>query len=134
MEPGAEHERLRVIAVSDEESNAISSGDAEGYFAILAADAVFMPPNIRPKAGAVLRQWLIEFLHEVRIEVLSSEHGQTVAADDFAWHEYSCSWKVTPRAGGQAQTTHFKGLHILNRLPDGSWKLSRNIWNLNPAG
>jgi ketosteroid isomerase-like protein len=26
----------------------------------------------------------------------------------------------------------FKGLHILERAPDGPWKISRNIWNTNP--
>lgn len=128
----SEAERLKVIAVADQEANAISNGDTDLYFAILTEDTVFMPPNSMPKSGDELRQWLRDFLAEVRVEYLESEHGQTVVAGDLAYHEYTCSWKVTPKSGGDPKTAHFKGLHIVRRLPDGSWKLSRNIWNLNP--
>ena len=93
-----------------------------------------MPPDLKPKTGGDLRQWLRDFLDAGKIEILASEHGQTVVAGEFAWHEYSCSWKITPRDGGEPQTAHFKGLHILKTSPDGSWKLSRNIWNINPVG
>jgi ketosteroid isomerase-like protein len=133
LEGSSEHNRMLVIAVADEEANAISLGDAERYFAILSEDAVFMPPNSTPKAGDELRQWLRGFLNEVSVEYLNSAHGQTVVANDLAYHEYTCSWKVTPRSGGETTTAHFKGLHIVRRQSDGSWKLSRNIWNLSPV-
>ena len=41
-----------------------------------------------------------------------------------------------PKSGEELRewpkTAHFKGLHIVRRLPDGSRKLSRHIWNRNP--
>ncbi len=129
----SENNLPQVIAAADEEAAAIRTGDAERYFAILTEDAVFMPPNLMPKTGDDLRQWLREFLNTVTVEYLSSRDGQTEIAGDLAYHEYSCSWRVTPKAGGPPSVAHFKGLHILRRLPGGSWKLSRNIWNVNPA-
>ena len=129
----SENERQQVLAVADQEADAISRGDANLYFEILAQDAVFMPPNAMPKSDDDLRQWLRDFLADVKVEYLQSGHGQTLIAGDLAYHEYTCSWKVTPRSGGEPKTAHFKGVHLMRRFPDGSWKLSRNIWNLNPV-
>lgn len=130
---GSERDRLQVIAAAEEEMSAIATGDAERYFAVLTEDAVFMPPNSLSKTGEELRQWLREFLSQVAVECLQSLHGQTVVAGDLAYHGYACSWKTTPRAGGQPTIAHFKGMHIARRLADGSWRLARNIWNLSPA-
>jgi ketosteroid isomerase-like protein len=131
--PDPDLDRRQVMAASDEEANAIVAGDAERLFKILADDAVMFPPNLPAKTGDDLRQWLREFLARVTIETLESAHGETVVAGDIAYHEYTCTWRVTPKAGGQPTVAHFKGLHIARRLPDGSWKLAKNIWNSSPT-
>ena len=128
-----ERDRLLVMAAAEEESNAITSGDAERYMAILSEDAVFMPPNSLSKSGEELRQWLREFLGQTAVECLQMVHGETVIAGDLAYHEYGRSWRTRPRAGGPAAIAHFKGLHIVRRQEDGSWKLARNIWNVSPT-
>jgi len=125
-------ELARIHAVAEQENDAIISGDLERYWAILADDCVMMPPNVPPKTGPELRRWLREFLETVAVASLGFEHGGGAIAGGWAWHEYACDWRVTPRAGGPATTPRFKGLHILRRAPDGSWKIVRNIWNLNP--
>jgi ketosteroid isomerase-like protein len=128
-----ETEQRQVMAAADEETMAIGSGDVERYFAILTEDAVFLPPNLMPLTGKELRQWLRDFLNQVAIEFLQSGHGETVVARDWAWHEYTCSWRATPKSGAPPAVLHFKGAHLIRRAPDGTWKLARNIWNLNPA-
>jgi len=132
VDMGSDFDRQRIIAVADEEVNAIRTGDIDRYLTILTDDAMFMPPNLLPKTGDELRLWLRAFLERVTVEYLHFEHGETVVAGNFAFHEYACSWKTTPREGGQPTIAHFKGLHIVKRLPDGSWKLAKGIWNSNP--
>jgi ketosteroid isomerase-like protein len=37
---------------------------------------------------------------------------------------------VTPKAAGAKPTTEtIKGLHVLRRQTDGSWKIIQDIWN-----
>ena len=125
--------REQVLAVLDQEVAAIGNDDIKAYHAILADDAVFMPPNLPPKAGDELRLWLDDFLQSVTVQWLKFTHVETVVVGGCAYHVFACSWRVTPRAGGEPKVLHFKGLHILRRQLDGAWKLAREIWNTSPA-
>jgi ketosteroid isomerase-like protein len=125
-------DRKWVIEVADEEAGAMAAGDMHRYGAILADDAVFMPPNSAAKIGVELRQWLGDFLEQFSTEWLALAHGETVVVGDFAFHDYTYSMRFTPRAGGEPGVGHGKGLHVLRRQPDGSWKIVRNVWNAAP--
>ena len=125
-------DKKRIEHLSRAENDAIAAGDAERYFALLADDCVMMPPNTAPLSGAALRDWLAQFIASVRVESLRYEDGQTQIAGDWAWHEYACDWRITPRAGGAATTPRFKGMHILRREAGNEWRILRNIWNLDP--
>jgi ketosteroid isomerase-like protein len=121
-----------IHAVIDRETAAIAAGDGSAYFAVLTDDAVFMPPNAPARTGADLRHWLGEFLRSVSVQWLSFVHDETVVAGDLACHAFTCSWRVTPKAGGDSRVLQFKGLHVLRRGADGAWKIHREIWNTNP--
>ena len=123
-----------VFTITEEETAAIQTGDIHRYLAILSADAAFLPPNTRAKTGEELRCWLADFLNGVEIRDVRYAHGETLIRDDLATHEYTCSWAAAPRSGGTPASMAFKGLHLLRRGPDGAWKISRNIWNAEPAG
>jgi ketosteroid isomerase-like protein len=122
----------QVVAVADEEAAAARDGDAAAYFAVLAEDAVFLPPNQDAKQGAELRDWLSNFLGTYKVEWLEYVHDESVIMGDLAYHRYSYRWKVTPKAGGEPTLASGKGLHVLQREPDGGWKISRNLWNTSP--
>ena len=126
-------DQQRVIALSDKEVTAMSAGDINQFLAILADDAVLMPPNLPAKSGNELRNWMRDFLERFTIEWLGFVHGETEVAGDLAYHAYAYSWRLTPRAGGEPIVAHGKGVHILRRDPDGRWKLTREIWNASPA-
>jgi ketosteroid isomerase-like protein len=91
-----------------------------------------MAPNVAAKTGTELRQWLNDFLRSVSVQWLKFVHVETVAVGDFAFHVFACSWRVTPKAGGESKVLHFKGLHVLRRGADGVWRIHREIWNMNP--
>ena len=123
----------QVLAVTEEESAAIVAGDFGRYRAVLTDDAVFLPQSATAKTGAELHRWMREFLEQVAVESLAFAHGETIVRGDLACHEYTCAWKSTPRSGGASRIQTFKGLHVLRKQADGAWKISRNIWNTDPA-
>ena len=114
------------------EARAIAAGDFERYLSLLSPEAVFMPPNVAPKSGDELRTWLRDFLNQFSIRLHHFAHGETIICGDVASHVYGCSWTAAPKSGGPGTLMHFKGMHILRRQRDGSWKITRNIWNTHP--
>ena len=127
-----EREIQRVWAVTEEEKAAIEADDISRYLALLAGDAVFMPPGSASKSGDELRAWLAEFLSRVAIHYSEFIHGETLVRDDLAYHAYTCSWTAAPKSGGPPATMWFKGVHILRRQTSGEWKIWRSIWNADP--
>jgi len=128
-----EADKQKVMEVAVREAAAMQSGDMNQYSAILCTDAVFMPPNLTAIEGDELRRWLREFIDHSAVEWPRFEHGATVVAGELAFHEYLYTMRVTPKAGGHAATGYGKGMQILRREADGSWKILRNIWNARPA-
>jgi len=126
-------DRRAVFAVSEEEKAAVEAGDIDRYLALLSGDAVFMPQNDTAKSGAELHQWLRDFLARVTIRYDEFAHGETVIRNGLACHAYTCRWTATPRTGGRPVSASFKGMHVLRKQTDGAWKISRSIWNTDPA-
>ena len=122
----------KIITVADQEAAAMQSGDMSAYLTILFEDAVYMPPNTAPKRDEELRRWLREFLDNNLVEWPRFDHGETIIAGDLAFHEYTYTMRATPKAGGQPATGYGKGMQVLRRENDGSWKILRNIWNARP--
>jgi ketosteroid isomerase-like protein len=123
----------RIVEITEEEVRAIEAGDINAYLSLLSADAVFMPQNATVKAGDELRAWLRDFLERFTIQYRHFAHGETIIRDDLACHTYTCSWIATPKSGGEAKLMFFKGMHVLARQVDGSWRIARSIWNTDPA-
>lgn len=123
----------RVLAVAKQEPEVMSVGDIDAWLSILADDAVYMPPNSESREGENLRGWLGDFLRSSSIEWLEYVDGHTGVSGDLAFHDYFYEWRVTPKKGGDTIAGRGKGIQILWRQPDGSWKIVRNIWNSNPS-
>jgi uncharacterized protein (TIGR02246 family) len=122
-----------IFALVDAEAAAIAAGDISRYLSLLTEDSVFMPPNSPERTGRDLHEWLGEFLRNVAIEYRSLQHGETLVAGDLACHIFACSWTASPKSDPKPTLMRFKGLHLLRRQPDGSWRIAREIWNLSPA-
>ena len=135
MDRDLEHEPgyWDVLRVAAQEAAAIESGDADKYIALLAPDAVFLPQNEMIKAGQELHAWIRSFLGDTLVHYLDFRHLETEVRDDVAYHAYVCRWSVSPHAGGPAAERSVKGLQILRRQADGTWKISVSIANDDPA-
>jgi ketosteroid isomerase-like protein len=131
MSSGGEESAL--LTVIDREVAAAAKSDFQEYSAVLAEDAVFMPPNGPPRSGTELRSWLRQFLEGFAVEWVSFQHGDVAVDGLHGYHSYEYEWRVTTRAGGEASVSCGKGLHVLRREADGSWKIVREIWNASPV-
>ncbi len=132
IEPESDFESQRIVALLDQEVRAVGTGDIYLYLALLTDDAVFLPPNSPEKVGAGLREWLRDFLRRFKAEWLNYAHGKTIVSGDLACHRFDYTWRITPVAGGEPVIGTGKGLHVLRRQADASWKLAYEIWNSVP--
>lgn len=126
-------DREQVFLVTEQESRFIEAGDFAAYVSLLTEDAEFMPPGMIAQSGQELRDWMAEFLRTTRVRYLDFQHGETEIREDLAMHVFTCTWTAAPRAGGEPKVTAFKGLQVLRRTAEGTWKLAREIWNTNPT-
>ena len=121
----------QILSVIVQEKEAVETSDAEKYFSVLSEDTVFMPPNSLPKEGRMLREWLKDFVETFVVVWKKFESVEIEVVDNFAFHIYNYVWSVSPRNGGEAIKGRGKGMHILRKQKDGSWKIAREIWNNN---
>ncbi len=128
-----QQEKQRVESTIDAEVAAIEDDDIEGYLAVLAEDALFLPPGLPSMGGEELRASLREFLEQWRVEWLGFRHDETEISGELAFHRFSYSWRLEPKSGGQLQVAHGKGLHILRRCDDGNWRIAREVRNDRPT-
>ena len=120
-----------VEAVVTAEMNTLLAGDVAGNVALLTDYAVLMPPNGPALAAAEADAWFAEFLETVDITA-----GEYVSHDisihgDIAIDVYHGELTMTPAGSGEAVMESMKGIHVLERQADGSWKISHDIWNSN---
>ena len=120
-----------VQAIAENEARAMSTGDIQLYFSLLADDAIYLPPNSSRKQGEELRTRLREFLENFTVEWLRFDHGATLVAGDLATHDYSYAMVSTPKDESEPIISAGKGL-LVCRLIRGEWKIVRNIWNQDP--
>lgn len=126
-------DRLAILDTIDREVAAMAQGDVDAFDGVLAADAVFLPPNTETKGGVDLRTWVGEFLKDFDVEWLRFEHGDVATDGGMGFHTYEYEWRLTPRGGGAPTIGRGKGLHVLRRQADGAWKILREVWNASPA-
>ncbi len=120
-----------VEAVVTAELSAIVAGDIAANVAMLTDDAVIMPPNEPTVATAEAEGWFTEFM-----EAYAISGGEYVSHDisihgDVAIDYYVGELTMTAAGSDETFTEPMKGIHILERQADGSWKISYDIWNSN---
>src|SRR4029079_15485938 len=115
--------RQRELATLSDTSVALSS--------VFSNDIVAMPPNETAVIGRDhLDTWFKEMQKEYAVAARYPETQITIAGD-WAIERYTGEMTMTPRKGGKAIQEQLKGIHIYHRQPDGSWRITDDIWNSN---
>lgn len=112
---------------------AVRAKDVARLSAMVTDDAVFLPPGfppIRGKAGVetMYRSFFPQFSSVE--QTVSIEELQVAGDWAFAWGAEK--FTMVPKAGGAPIEIEGKGMSILRRQPDGSWKFARGINNSGP--
>lgn len=122
-----------INALVDREIAAFSEGNIPELEAIFAADAVLMPPGepaIESLSAAI--SWT-EAMHEAfTVDGVYTSSDVTVSGD-LAVQRFTGDLTMTPKEGGEAMSETIKGIHVLQRQADGSWKITQDVWNTDAS-
>lgn len=120
-----------VEAVVAMEMATLLTGDVAGNVALFTEDAVIMPPGMPAVMGPEAEAFFTAFLEEFAIS-----EGEYVRHDieihgDVAIDYYQGELMMTPVGSDEPVLVSMKGIHVLKRQADGSWKISHDVWNPN---
>ena len=117
----AEFNRRYLGAINDGDIDALSALTTEGHMMIL--------PNRAPIVGKAANDAANGSVFE-RFDIDETwTPSETALGGDWAWQRGSFSVTATPKAGGDATTTTGNFLRIYARQPDGSWRMTIDMFN-----
>ena len=127
-----EADTAAIEAVREAEEAAATAGNVDAFMALIADDAMNMQPNGPPVVGAdAIREWLEGFMETFTIEFNRYDTDEVIVSGDLAVERFSGVWTLTPTDGSDPVTETVKGLHVMQRQADGSWKITHDVWNTN---
>ncbi|MBE0447990.1 MAG: DUF4440 domain-containing protein [Actinobacteria bacterium] len=113
----------------------INAGNVEQVLASLTTDAILLPPNEPPAAGLEeVRSWfqrLADHIDQITFTEATLILDEIVVAGDWAFSRATLHVTIQPKAGGPSVSDATKTILIWQRQPNGSWKISHDIWNSN---
>ena len=134
-EPGSEDSaghKADVQAILDFEQTVYAAqiaGDIDAWMSSFAEDVTVFQPNIPPLTGKLaIRQFNTPIFEQFDLHE-SSDDREVVAAGDWAYIRSHWTWIQTPRDGGEEVKDTGNSIWILRRQPNGSWKISRVVYN-----
>jgi len=115
---------------------AAKAGDIATLATLWTDDAVALPPGEQPVIGiAAIREWLKKGqdsggrfeITEYRIDF---QETRVLGDETIEWGRTRVSMR--PIGGQGSMTISGNILRVLRRQPDGTWKVARAIWNMDP--
>jgi uncharacterized protein (TIGR02246 family) len=120
----ADAEALR--AVPGQFTSAHLAGNWDAFTTILSDDVVFLPPNGTAVEG---RQAVVTFLQTFpKLSAFTATTTDVGGSGDWAYARGTFSY-TTAADSGPPMTEQGKFLAIHRREPDGTWRITRDIWN-----
>ncbi len=120
-------------AIWKEYAASLNEGDLERWLALWTEDGVQMPPDEAATAG----KDKIRTRNEAVLDKFTLDMGITnqevETAGDWAYSRGTYKARLMPKSGGRPVSIDGKYMTILQRQPDGSWKIHRDIFNSNVA-
>jgi uncharacterized protein (TIGR02246 family) len=110
---------------------AVETGDVDLYVANYTDDGVQIPPDSPTRIGSEQIRAAIEPAL-TQFDVVCPIYPQEAKVIG-NWAFGRCDWSLslTPKEGGATTTFDGKGLDVLKRQADGSWKYYISCWNYN---
>ena len=129
-------DREAIDALARQEMQALVDGDIVAHLATHAPDAVVMPPGMPAARGLDAIRGVLEEMHaQFDLDGRYTDLRTTVVGD-VAYQECAFDLTLTEKVTGNVITEVGKGVHVLRKQPDGTWKIALDVWNSSsaPAG
>ncbi|MFA6165498.1 MAG: nuclear transport factor 2 family protein [Gemmatimonadaceae bacterium] len=125
----AEADEHEVHAVAESLRNAVNRGDVAAILACWSPRGVLQPPHHPAVCGhQAIAEYFRNILATRRLTFTFTE-SVVIVLDEVALETLSYTAVATTLAGTGRTDDVGKGLHVYGRQPDGSWKLTQDIWN-----
>ena len=118
-----------VNAVSEAEVQAMLVGDTKTLRSIFTTDCVIMAPNEPMATGhGAVTNWVsgVGSTFDLKGEYT---HRHVDVHGDVAIQRYQALIRLEPKGEGHTLDIPMKGIHVMHRQVDGSWKIAQDIWN-----
>lgn len=127
-------DREAISKLTEDWLAAVRAKDVDRLKEMVTDDVVFLPAGVPPIRGkqaveAMYNSFLPQFSNVE--QSVSTEEVQVAGDWAFAWGSETLI--LSPQGGGPAIQMSGKGMSILRRQPDGSWKFARGINNAAPV-
>ena len=124
-----------INAVAEQVTEAYIARDWDRFSALFTEDAIWMPAEILPLTGKAAWWSFVEpFWTSTKVVEMDLVSDEIIVAGDWAFERHSETTVSAPTEGdGEPWTDHYKGVWLLHRQADGSWKIARYIWHWYPA-
>jgi ketosteroid isomerase-like protein len=110
---------------------AFNQGNIENYIALIADDAVYMPPGVGAILGKdAIRDWYKGVIsnNQFDIDIINES---TELHGEFAFERVVWKGTSTSKKGGEPFHHNSMCLNVLRKQADGTWKIWKSIWNRN---
>lgn len=122
-------DRAAIARATAELLAAVNASDPNRVLAVWAPDGVIMPPHHPAVRGhGALADYFRSLFGRSRFRFAFTS-SEIQLAGDTALESVTYTATVWPHGGGAPTEDYGKGLHVYRREPDGSWKLTQDIWN-----
>jgi uncharacterized protein (TIGR02246 family) len=108
---------------------AINDGDIAALSQLTDEDHIMIAPGRAPVAGKQANDSAMgRAFEQFKIDE-KWEPVETVVDGSLAYQRGTFTVSATPKGGNTARTTHGNFLRIYRRQPDGSWRMTRDMFN-----
>jgi uncharacterized protein (TIGR02246 family) len=126
----AEQDRIGINKTRSEYVTAWKAGDADQLAILYTTDAVVLYPHQPAVVGrSAILAYFKSFFAEFAQEDFDLTSAEIEIAGPWAFDRGTFRWRGVPRAGGDPVDDHGKYLVVLQKQPDGSWKVARDMDN-----
>lgn len=130
--PDTAADQAAIDAVRSAWQDAYNAADAAGLAALYASDAVVMPPYAPAVAGPAAIQARLEEQMAQATTTFTVAGTETIISGDWAVDRGTYQARSTPMMdGAESMIENGKYLVVLQRQADGSWKIAREISNVD---
>lgn len=131
--PDTDADIAAIESLSEQVQDAYIARDWEQFSSFFTDDGIWMPRNRMPLIGKeAWWSWIQGWWDQSAVEQMDVSSEEIVVAGDWAFERHNEVTTSRVKESGETRQSYYKGIWILRRQEDGSWKIARYIWNRNP--